>query len=120
MEPKMRDFYCQEIISGTIDVEIIFETDHVMAFHHTQPYWERHVVIIPKTHIDGLSTYPGSPELNNDFFAAIQYVTKILEDKYGGCRVCSNVGDYQSTKHLHWYIHQGKRLRSEDGKTIKN
>ena len=115
----MNDFYCQQIIPGKIKVDIIFETDTVMAFHHTQPYWERHLVIIPKTHIAGLSSYADSTEMNRDFFAAIKFVTKMLEDQYGGCRVCSNVGNYQTTKHLHWYIHQGKRLRSENGAVIK-
>lgn len=111
----MEDIYCQQIIPGKLKVDIVFETNTVMAFHHTKPYWEHHVVIIPKAHIDSLSTYPNSPELNQDFFEAIRVVTKLFEDTYGGCRISSNVGDYQTSKHLHWYVHQGKRLRGEDG-----
>ena len=114
----MTDFYCDQIIPGKINVEKVFETENVLAFHHTRPYWERHIVIIPKKHIDGLSTYQNNPTLNADFLEAIQKVTKILEDKYGGCRVCSNVGNYQTTKHLHWYVHQGRRLRAENGDPI--
>ena len=53
----MKDFYCDQIIPKKIKVNILFETKNVMAFYHTKPYWERHIVIIPKTHIDGLSTY---------------------------------------------------------------
>ncbi len=112
----MEDIYCQQIIPGILKVEIVFETDLVMAFHHTKPYWERHVVIIPKQHIESLSSYVGTNELNNDLFEAIQVVTKLFEDKYGGCRISSNVGSYQTSKHLHWYVHQGKRLvKEEDG-----
>lgn len=110
----MEDIYCEQIIPGKLKVEIVFETDHVMAFHHTKPYWEHHVVIIPKDHIDSLTTYPNTPDLNKDFFEAIRVVTSIFEQKYGGCRISSNVGDYQSSKHLHWYVHQGKRLKEKE------
>ena len=111
----MEDIYCQQIIPGKLKVDIIFETDHVMAFHHTKPYWEHHVVIIPKTHIDSLANCPNNRELNKDFFEAIRIVTKLFEDKYGGCRISSNVGNYQTSKHLHWYVYSGKRLRDEQG-----
>lgn len=114
----MPDFYCREIISGITKVNIIFETELVMAFHHTQPYFETHIVIIPKMHIDSLSDYPHSTELNADFFTAIEHVTKLVEAETGGCRISSNVGDYQTTKHLHWYVHAGKRLRKENGEKI--
>lgn len=78
------------------------------------------MVIIPKVHIEGLSTYPNSTQMNTDFFEAIKLVTKVFEEKYGGCRISSNVGTYQSTKHLHWYVHSGERLRAEDGDPILN
>lgn len=115
----MEDFYCAQIISGKIKVDVVFETDRVMAFHHTNPYFEEHIVIIPKTHIDSLSSYSNDNELNHDFFEAIKFVTSKLEKKYGGCRISSNIGNYQSTKHLHWYVYYGKRLRTEQGELIK-
>ena len=108
----MENIYRQQIIPGKLKVEIIYETENVMAFHHTKPYWENHVVIIPKDHIDSLSNYPDNPELNRDFFEAIRLVTKMFEEKFGGCRISSNIGNYQTSKHLHWYVHQGKRLVS--------
>lgn len=110
----MEDIYCQQIIPGKLKVDIVFETDLVMAFHHTRPYWEHHVVIIPKTHIDSLTDYPNGTDLNHDFFEAIKVVTGIFEKKYGGCRISSNIGNYQTSKHLHWYVHQGKRLVKEE------
>lgn len=118
-QTSMKDFYCSQVIPGKIKVDIVFETDQVMAFHHTQPYWEAHVVIIPKMHIDSLADYPHSEKLNAEFFEAIQFVTKMFEQKYGACRISSNVGDYQTSKHLHWYVHYGERLRAEDGDPIK-
>jgi histidine triad (HIT) family protein len=115
----MEDFYCTQVIPGNVKVDIVFETNEVMAFHHTQPYWEKHVVIIPKTHIASLSSYPNTEQLNFDFFEAIKMVTKMFEEKYGGCRISSNIGNYQTTKHLHWYVHWGQRLKAENGDYIK-
>ena len=86
-----------------------------MAFHHTNPYWENHVVIIPKNHIESLADYPNDSTLNQDMFEALRVVTNLFESQFGGCRVSSNVGDYQTSKHLHWYVHQGKRIRAHDG-----
>ena len=115
----MNDFYCTQILSGKVDVSVVFETDRVLAFHHTQPYFEHHIVIIPKQHIESLSQEAIEPELAIDFFKAIQQVTSMLEKETGGCRVSSNVGNYQTTKHLHWYVHSGNRIRNEDGSPIK-
>jgi histidine triad (HIT) family protein len=115
----MSDFYCEQVIPGKVKVDIIFETEEVMAFYHTDPFWEKHVVIIPKAHIDSLSSYPNTAKLNFDFFEAIKLVTKMFEENYGGCRISSNIGNYQSSKHLHWYVHYGPRLRAENGDHIK-
>lgn len=113
----MQNIYRDEIIPGKLKVDIIFETENVMAFHHTKPYWEHHVVIIPKTNIDSLATYSNTnTELNKDFFEAIRFVSQLFETNYGGCQVVSNVGSCQTTKHLHFYVHAGKRLRDSDGK----
>ena len=110
----MEDIYCDKIIPGKLKVNIIYETDQVMAFHHTRPYWEHHVVIIPKEHISSLSDYPDNAIMNKDFFDAIRIVTKMFEEKYGGCRISSNVGNYQTSKHLHWYVHSGKRIAEKE------
>lgn len=110
----MPNIYREQIIPGKLKVDIIFETDLVMAFHHTKPYWEHHVVIIPKQHIDALSSYPNDAQLNHDLFAAIRFVTKLFEDNFGGCRISSNVGNYQTSKHLHFYVHAGARLVEDD------
>lgn len=113
------DFYCKEVLSGKFDVQVVFETELVLAFHHSKPYFEYHVVIIPKKHIDSLTSSDAiDAELAKDFLMAIHHVTSKIEKDTGGCRVSSNIGNYQTSKHLHWYVHSGKRLRNEDGTHI--
>lgn len=112
----MSDFYCEEVLSGNLDVNVVFETERVLAFEHSRPYFETHIVIIPKQHIDSLSSLQATePALAADFLAAIQHVVAVVEAQNGGCRVSSNIGNYQTSKHLHWYVHAGRRLRDEAG-----
>jgi len=87
----MKDIYCDQILSGKLKVDIILETDKVMAFHHTQPYWEQHVVIIPKAHIDSLSSYPVNQE-----FIKNQYSTGV--NNY--VEFTTQVGLWESEKYV--------------------
>jgi len=114
----MSNFYTDKVLSNKTKVDIIFENQEVVAFYHTRPYWEYHAVIIPKQHIIGLPDYPNSTSLSIAFFEAFKFATQFFEEKHGGCRICSNVGTYQSTKYLHWYVHFGKRLTTENGNLI--
>lgn len=115
----MPDFYCDQVLKGKVAVEVVFETDRVLAFHHTHPYFEHHVVILPRQHITSVAAEEAlDAGLAVDMMAAIHHVAAQLEKAHGGCRVSSNVGQYQSTPHLHWYVHAGDRLRNEDGSLI--
>lgn len=117
----MSCFYCQNIINGSLEVEVVHESENAIAFQHTRPYFEAHIVVIPRRHIDSLSSIESTNSvLAVEFIQAIQKITEQLERKWGGCRVSSNVGNYQSSKHLHWYIHAGKRLRDETGNAIES
>ncbi len=117
----MSDFYCDNIINGNLKVDIVHESENVIAFQHTRPYFEAHIVIIPKRHINSVSSIESTESrLAVEFMQAIQKITEQLERQWGGCRVSSNVGSYQNSKHLHWYIHAGKRLRDEAGNIIEH
>ena len=115
------DWYCENIIQGDLKVEKVRETDLIIAFKHTKPFWEHHIVVIPKKHIESLA----EPEAADaDLILELIYVLHELavefKAKWGGCHVGTNVGTYQSTKHLHWYIHSGKRIRDRDGNLIEH
>lgn len=44
------DFYCDMALSGKVPLDIVAETEQVLAFHHTRPFWPVHIVVIPKAH----------------------------------------------------------------------
>ncbi len=50
----MSDFYCEQVLSGMQPVQKIVDTESVLAFHHTQPSYPAHIVVIPKRHISSL------------------------------------------------------------------
>ena len=34
------DFYCDEVLSGRTPVNKVLETENVLAYHHTRPFWQ--------------------------------------------------------------------------------
>ena len=89
----MTDFYCREIISRKTVVPFLVETEKVIAFRHTQPYWEQHVVVIPKKHVESLSQLEETDwEIANELLQVVQKMSQLFEKEFGGCRVCRKPG----------------------------
>ncbi len=54
MNITRRDWYCEDVLSGKIEVQKVCEDESVLGFHHPQPQSEIHVVVIPKQHITSI------------------------------------------------------------------
>ena len=109
------DFYCDEVFSGKTPVEVVFETENVLAFHHTRPFFEKHIVVVPKRHIASLLTLKESDrELLVELFETIKKVALQLNVEKGAARVLTNIGDYQDSKHLHFHVYYGKQIRHDE------
>lgn len=104
------DFYCDEVLSGKTPVEKVLETASVLAYHHTQPFWETHIVVIPKTHVASLLTIDDNGLLIELLEAVKQVAARVLEEK-GAARVLTNLGRYQDSKHLHFHVYSGASIR---------
>jgi histidine triad (HIT) family protein len=106
------DFYCEKILNGLLDVRLYCENERVFAFHHSNPLWENHVVLLPRRHIESLLTLE---EADNDLLLELMRTAKVIAAdfmaRFGACRVYTNLGEYQSSKHLHWHIGCGRQLR---------
>jgi histidine triad (HIT) family protein len=105
------DFYCGQILSGRTPVPVCFENDRVFAFHHTNPIWESHVVLLPKRHLESFLSLEGEDELFLELMGTARRIAADLMARHGGSRVYTNLGEYQSAKHLHWHIGGGAQLR---------
>ena len=109
------DFYCEQVLSGKTRVEKIFETENVLAFYHTKPFYETHVVVIPKRHISSLLTLEKTDEeIFLELFAVIRQVAAQVVTEKGAARVLTNLGKYQESKHLHFHVYSGDQIRPDN------
>ena len=107
----MSDFYCDEVLTGRHEIETVLETEDVLAFHHTRPAYEKHIVVIPKQHIPSLVDLGAADEaLLARVFAEVRRLAAALLEEEGACRVITNLGRYQESKHLHFHVVSGQRL----------
>ncbi|NUQ05929.1 MAG: HIT domain-containing protein [Anaerolineae bacterium] len=105
------DFYCDEVLSGITPVERVHETANVLAFRHTRPAFPVHIVVIPKRHISSLlDITPEDEPLLLELLAVIRAVAAQVLAEHGACRVVTNLGAYQESKHLHWHVVSGERV----------
>jgi histidine triad (HIT) family protein len=97
------DFYCDQVLNRKTAVEVLEETDEVLAFYHTWPTWDIHIVVIPKQHITSLHAVEGSL-IYQQIFVVIQRIIIRLQLHKSNYKVIVNGGDYQSTQHLHFHL----------------
>ena len=103
------DIYCEQIIPKKIDYEVVAETQHVLAFFHTKPSYETHIVVTPKHHVGDL-TEVTNPLGAAEMFQVLNTVIKELKETEGGCRLITNFGKYQDSKHLHFHVVSGDKI----------
>lgn len=104
------DFYCDVAIPDPGALEVVHEDDRVLAYHHTRPFWQVHLVVVPKRHIPSLTA--ATPEDAEDLRAVLAVVTEVarqVEREHGAAAVLTNLGGYQDSKHLHVHVHSGPR-----------
>ena len=102
------DFYCDVAIPNPEDMDVVFDDEHVLAFHHTRPFWPTHIVVVPKRHIASLTAVTeGDAPLMRHLFAVVQSIAHDVEKSTGAAAVVTNLGRYQDSKHLHVHVHSG-------------
>lgn len=109
------DFYCDEVLSGRTPVNVVRETANVLAYHHTRPFWPVHIVVIPKRHIASLLTLEETDDaLLIELLRVVREVAQEVLDENGACRVLTNLGKYQDSKHLHWHVSSGEEKAQKE------
>ena len=103
--------FCK-IVSGEIPSKKAYEDEKILAFYDIAPQAPVHILVIPKTHIDGADCVnAGNAEIVAHIFRKIPEIAKdagLTE----GFRVVTNVGKHgcQSVRHLHFHILGGAQL----------
>lgn len=107
------DFYCEVALKPDTEIEKVFESDRILAYYHTEPFWEKHIVVIPKEHlwdvrhVDDTSLYEEILTVARDILRTIP--EEELQNK--GAQILTNVGKWQDTPHLHFHIAIGNKIR---------
>jgi histidine triad (HIT) family protein len=105
------DFYCEQALSGKTPVDVVAETDDVLAFHHTRPFWPVHIVVVPKRHIPSLTDLGDAGiDAVHRVLAIARTVAAQVTAEHGAARVLTNLGTYQDSKHLHFHVSSGEPL----------
>lgn len=103
------DFYCDSVLSGRLPVRVVAESASVLAFEHTNPTWQTHIVVIPKQHVRQLIEVQDAALFGELF----QLMVSIIKDRgfaQTNYKIITNGGSYQSTQHLHFHLVSGTPL----------
>lgn len=102
------DFYCDVAFPNLGALDVVHRGEAVVAFHHTRPYWEHHIVVVPFKHINSLTTLePADAAIATELLAVVTRIAADLEREHGAARVLTNLGRYQDSKHLHVHVASG-------------
>ena len=112
MNYEGNDFYCDVALKGAADLKKVYESDQVLAFHHTRPHWPVHIVVVPKKHILSFATFSDADsKILTEIMVVLRKIAGEVEKTEGGSRISTNLGKYQDTKHLHFHVSSGDPLR---------
>jgi histidine triad (HIT) family protein len=111
-KPGDFDFYCEEALTGKTPIKKLYESDKVLAFYHTKPSFETHIMIIPKKHIHNLiQTKASDNGLLLEIFDVARNLASKLDIENKGARLVTNMGKFQDTPHLHFHLVSGKLIQ---------
>ena len=99
-----------KIINGEIPADIVYQDAHVVAFKDINPVAPVHILIVPRTEIEGLASLPDE----GDHMYLLNAAKTIAADEGldEGYRVVINQGEAagQSVPHLHAHLLGGRKL----------
>ena len=104
-----RDWYCEDVLSGKMKVEVIWEDELALVFQHPfpDPKAKQHAVVVPKKHVkSALSPEAANAKLLKSMMLAVQNTATALgmEKTGDGFYVTFNAESPGVTPHMHWHI----------------
>lgn len=95
--------------SFAIPARRLRETATLVAFHHPQPSYPTHILIVAKKRLPDLTALSGGESaFMVDLFAVTRSLVEELALSPAGYRLISNGGRYQDVKHLHFHLISGE------------
>jgi histidine triad (HIT) family protein len=92
-----------------LPVDRLHETETLLAFHHPQPCYPVHILLVPKKAIAGfLDLTAGDQVFLWDVFNTAQKLVQSLSLEDEGYRLILNGGAYQEVPQLHFHLVSGE------------
>jgi len=102
-------------LSKLLPVKRVKETDKVVAFWHPKPFWEKHILIVPKRAIKKLTTLRDEDlKYVDEVFQVAERIVQDLGWEEGGYTLLVNGGDRQEVNQLHFHLASGRRTDGKD------
>ena len=103
-------------MSFAIPVHKLRETPSLLAFHHPQPAYPVHILIVPRRAIASLAELSAADAaLLVEVMQTAQELVKELGLERSGYRLIVNGGAYQELAQLHWHLISGDGLTQVAG-----
>ena len=87
------------------------ENDFVIAFWHPKPFWEKHILVVPKKQI---KSFIDVSDIDKDYifamFSAVREIIQKLGWEKEGYSTLINGGERQEVHQLHMHLFKGPEL----------
>ena len=98
-------------MSFLIPVERLRETPSLLAFHHPQPSYPLHILIVPRRGYRSLLDLdPGDVAFQRDLVETVQSLVREFHLEDSGYRLLANGGAYQDVQVLHYHLFSEQKL----------
>ena len=98
-------------MSFLIPVERLRETPSLLAFHHPQPSYPLHILIVPRRGYRSLLDLdPGDVAFQRDLVETVQSLVREFHLDDSGYRLLVNGGAYQDVQVLHYHLFSEQKL----------
>ena len=97
--------------SKLLPVKRIIDDAKVIAFYHPKPFWEKHILVVPKKPIKKLTTITEEdlPYITEVYRVVEQIVVDLGWEK-GAYSLITNGGSRQEVNQLHFHLCSGKEI----------
>jgi diadenosine tetraphosphate (Ap4A) HIT family hydrolase len=100
-----RDWYCEDVLTGKLKVNVVWEDERVLAMEHPRPMHPAHGVVIPKKHVASLMADDAiDGELLASMLRGVQAVARALGLDKTGFQLVANAAAPGVTPHMHWHV----------------
>jgi len=102
-------------MSFALPLKRLRETESLVAFHHPQPAYPVHILIVPRRAVpDLMALQTADADFFLDLFPTVQSLVAQFNLESTGYRLITNGGPYQDIPQLHFHLVSGAGVETGD------